>query len=118
MFWQVLQSQMDKIHSRAFIFIITFLKELLQKSDRNELDPKLLGANSQACVVYVLAIVNADVLSFSLLHWLTASIFGTVLLRAPPEETNKTKRAQVAMERKAATFIYQFLVNDLTTPYR
>ena len=84
---QVLLSQMDKVHSKSFIFIITFLKELLQQS---ELDPKVL-----------------------------ASIFGSVLLRAPPEEPNKTtKRAQAAMERKAATFIYQFLVNDLTTPFR
>ena len=102
---------MDKVHSRAFIFIITFLKELLQQSDRNELDPKVLGMNYVMCVcVYCFVNISPPP---------TASIFGTVLLRAPPEESNKiTKRAQVTMERKAATFIYQFLVNDLTTPYR
>ena len=42
---------MDKVHSRSFSFIITFLKDLLQKSEENELDPKVLGANCKPCNV-------------------------------------------------------------------
>ena len=48
-----------------------------------------------------------------------AAIFGEVLLRSPVSERKaRSKKALNAMNRKKAAFIYQFLVNDLATPYR
>ena len=47
-----------------------------------------------------------------------ATIFGEVMLKTPLEERkSRNKRSINAMNRKKATFIYQFLVNDLTKPY-
>ena len=50
--------------------------------------------------------------------FLLATIFGEVMLKTPVEaRKSRTKRTINAMNRKKATFIYQFLVNDLTKPY-
>ena len=49
----------------------------------------------------------------------SATIFGEVLLRSPlAERKGRSKRALASMNRKKATFIYQFLVNDLTIEYQ
>ena len=48
----------------------------------------------------------------------SATIFGEVMLRAPVSERKAfNKRTLNAMNRKKATFVYQFVVNDLTVPY-
>ena len=35
--------QMPVVHRRSFVFIITFLKQLLDHSQENQMDAKLLG---------------------------------------------------------------------------
>jgi len=81
--------QMPTAHKRTFVFLVTFMKDLLKHSEVNGLDQKVL-----------------------------ATIFGDVLLRSPASERkSKSKRALNALNRKKAAFIYQFLVNDLTNPY-
>ena len=48
-----------------------------------------------------------------------ATIFGEVLLRSPlAERKGRSKRALASMNCKKATFIYQFLVNDITIEYQ
>ena len=49
----------------------------------------------------------------------TASIFGDILLNADREtRSGHNKRSLAHMNKKKATFIYQFLVNDLTVEYK
>ena len=36
---------MPPVHKRAFRFLVTFMKELLEHSEVNGLDPKVLGKN-------------------------------------------------------------------------
>ncbi|XP_064473266.1 inositol polyphosphate 5-phosphatase OCRL-like isoform X2 [Ornithodoros turicata] len=74
-------SQVPDVHRKTFVYLVSFLKELLAHSSDNKLDAKLL-----------------------------ANVFGTVLLR-PKEEEPAGSRRQMA-DRKRATFVYHFLMND------
>jgi len=38
--------QLPKVHQRTFVFLITFMQDLLKHSEENGLDPKLLGMAS------------------------------------------------------------------------
>ena len=47
---------MPPVHKRTFQFLVTFMKELLEHSEVNGLDPKVLGKNItyksiQGCVL-------------------------------------------------------------------
>lgn len=74
-------SQIPEVHRRTFVYLVSFLKELLAHSSDNKLDAKLL-----------------------------ANVFGTVLLRPKEEEPEGSRRQMV--DRKRATFVYHFLMND------
>lgn len=81
-------SHIPKVHKNVFRYIIDFLKELLCYSSANKLDPKML-----------------------------ATIFSGVLLKQPPGEVPNNqsvykKISHQLIERKKATFIYHFLMND------
>ncbi|XP_054718871.1 type II inositol 1,4,5-trisphosphate 5-phosphatase-like [Uloborus diversus] len=80
-------NEIPKVHRSVFRYLISFLREILNHSISNRLDGKLL-----------------------------ATIFGGILLREPLNEspTPSYKKAnQQAIERKKATFIFHFLMNDL-----
>ena len=48
-----------------------------------------------------------------------ATIFGDILLRPPANERRiRSKKHLAPISRKKATFMYQFLVNELTVDYR
>lgn len=86
------------------------MKRLLSHSEDNGLDPKLLGKN-----------YTSPSLSPLLTPLLPppATIFGDILLRAPANERRTLSKKQLGpISRKKATFVYQFLVNDLTVDYR
>ncbi|XP_013775252.1 inositol polyphosphate 5-phosphatase OCRL-1-like isoform X1 [Limulus polyphemus] len=80
--------QLPQVHRNVFLYIMYFLKELLHHSAYNKLDPNLL-----------------------------ATVFGSILLRAPPNDDLDinlpgVRRNQQLADRKKATFVYHFLMND------
>lgn len=80
-------NEIPRIHKCVFRYIISFLREILNHATSNRLDGKLL-----------------------------ATIFGSILLREPMNESQSSsykKINQPAAERKKATFIFHFLMNDL-----
>uniref|UniRef100_A0A1X7TKR8 Rho-GAP domain-containing protein n=1 Tax=Amphimedon queenslandica TaxID=400682 RepID=A0A1X7TKR8_AMPQE len=81
--------QMAEVHRRCFVFIVTFLKKLLEHSQENKMDAKVL-----------------------------ASIFGEVLMNSTREEKlSRNKKTLSQINKKKMTFLYQFLANDLTVNY-
>jgi hypothetical protein len=81
---------LPRAHQRSFTFLISFMKRLLAHSEENGLDHKLL-----------------------------ATIFGDILLRSPASDRRSMRKKQLGpISRKKATFVYQFLVADLTADYR
>ncbi|XP_019861575.1 PREDICTED: type II inositol 1,4,5-trisphosphate 5-phosphatase-like [Amphimedon queenslandica] len=82
--------QMAEVHRRCFVFIVTFLKKLLEHSQENKMDAKVL-----------------------------ASIFGEVLMNSTREEKlSRNKKTLSQINKKKMTFLYQFLANDLTVNYK
>ncbi|GFS41274.1 type II inositol 1,4,5-trisphosphate 5-phosphatase [Nephila pilipes] len=81
-------NEIPRVHRNVFRYLISFLREILNHSTMNKLDGKLL-----------------------------ATIFGGILLREPINDTRISssykKINQQATERKKATFIFHFLMNDL-----
>lgn len=81
-------NEIPRVHKCVFKYIISFLREILNHAASNRLDGKLL-----------------------------ATIFGSILLREPMNETQNSssykKVNQPATDRKKATFIFHFLMNDL-----
>lgn len=81
-------NEIPHVHKSVFRYIISFLREILNHGAANRLDGKLL-----------------------------ATIFGSILLREPINESQNTssykKINMQASERKKATFIFHFLMNDL-----
>lgn len=85
---QVVAQMTPEVHRHTFLYIVCFLKELLAHTADNKLDAKLL-----------------------------ANVFGPVLLRqkahqAPEPGTSPWDSRRDMDERKRATFIYHFLMND------
>lgn len=81
--------EIPKTHKNVFRYLIAFLRELVSHSSYNKLDAKLL-----------------------------ATIFGGIILRGPPglglqNSSVYRKTGQQALERKKATFIFHFLMNDM-----
>ncbi|KFM68462.1 Type II inositol-1,4,5-trisphosphate 5-phosphatase, partial [Stegodyphus mimosarum] len=80
-------NEIPRIHRSVFRYIVAFLREILNHGTLNRLDGKLL-----------------------------ATIFGGILLREPINDTQNSaaykKVNQQATERKKATFIFHFLMND------
>ncbi|XP_064627898.1 type II inositol 1,4,5-trisphosphate 5-phosphatase-like isoform X2 [Lineus longissimus] len=92
-----LVSMLPTCHRNTFNYICAFLRKLLEFNQYNNLEPKFL-----------------------------ASLFSAVMLRAPP--TDKRDNPSVAnkratniqiLEKKKATFLYHFLVNEdaVVTPF-
>lgn len=81
-------NEIPRTHRSVFRYLISFLREILNHATSNRLDGKLL-----------------------------ATIFGGILLREPMNGTQGSsavkKVNQQATERKKATFIFHFLMNDL-----
>ncbi|XP_015911155.1 type II inositol 1,4,5-trisphosphate 5-phosphatase [Parasteatoda tepidariorum] len=81
-------NEIPRVHRSVFRYLISFLREILHHGTSNRLDGKLL-----------------------------ATIFGEILLREPVNDsqtsTSVKKINQQAAERKKATFIFHFLMNDL-----
>ncbi|KAG7208116.1 hypothetical protein KM043_009688 [Ampulex compressa] len=79
--------QLPEIRKTVFLYIISFLQELLSHTRDNELDAKAL-----------------------------ATLFGSVFLRDPPRSRDdkdyRTSAVQVAIDRKKTAFVHQFLMND------
>ncbi|XP_035223221.1 inositol polyphosphate 5-phosphatase OCRL-like [Stegodyphus dumicola] len=80
-------NEIPRIHRSVFRYIVAFLREILNHGTLNRLDGKLL-----------------------------ATIFGGILLREPINDTQNSaaykKVNQQVTERKKATFIFHFLMND------
>lgn len=77
-----------EVHRHTFLYLVCFLKELLTHANDNRLDAKLL-----------------------------ANVFGPVLLRpkahaALEPGTSPWDTRRDTDERKKATFVYHFLMND------
>lgn len=70
-------------HRNVFTYLMAFLKELLNHSEDNNLDAKTL-----------------------------ALVFGSILLREPPNTSTDRRTPAQAVERKRQTFVNHFLVND------
>lgn len=80
-------NEIPHVHKCVFRYLISFLREILNHSSVNRLDGKLL-----------------------------ATIFGGILLREPVTDCQVSSYKKVniqASERKKATFIFHFLMNDL-----
>ncbi|XP_048578067.1 inositol polyphosphate 5-phosphatase OCRL isoform X3 [Nematostella vectensis] len=77
--------QLPECHRNAFTYLTAFLRELLLSSTENKLDAKTL-----------------------------ATLFGTLLLRAPKDEESAalSKRAISQLTQKKARFVYHFLINE------
>ncbi|KAK6633561.1 hypothetical protein RUM44_004168 [Polyplax serrata] len=79
--------QLPEHRKNVFLYLCTFLHELLSHSNENELDAKLL-----------------------------ATLFGRIFLRDPPGrrslETVKDRSAQQELDKKKLNFVHHFLVND------
>lgn len=80
-------SQLPEHSRNVFLYLCTFLQELLSHSHENGLDAKTI-----------------------------ATLFGGVFIRDPPrsrsEALTKSRSNQQALDRKKASFVYHFLVND------
>lgn len=70
-------------HRTVFTYLMAFLKELMNHSTHNELDAKTL-----------------------------ALIFGSILLREPPNQQTDKRITSQAVDRKKQIFIHHFLMND------
>lgn len=79
--------QLPEIRRTVFLYISSFLQELLNYSQDNGLDAKTL-----------------------------ATLFGSIFLRDPPRSrkdwSQRSRTTQAAFDRKKAAFVYHFLVND------
>ncbi|KAF7990591.1 hypothetical protein HCN44_000396 [Aphidius gifuensis] len=79
--------QLPEIRRTVFLYISSFLQELLNHSQDNGLDAKTL-----------------------------ATLFGSIFLRDPPrsreDRSQRNRTTQAAFDRKKAAFVYHFLVND------
>ncbi|XP_003425852.1 inositol polyphosphate 5-phosphatase OCRL [Nasonia vitripennis] len=79
--------QLPEIRRTVFLYICSFLQELLNHTQDNGLDAKTL-----------------------------ASLFGAFFLRDPPrsrgDRNQRSKTTQVTFDRKKAAFVYHFLIND------
>ncbi|XP_015123931.1 inositol polyphosphate 5-phosphatase OCRL-1 [Diachasma alloeum] len=79
--------QLPEIRRTVFLYICSFLQELLNHSQENNLDAKTL-----------------------------ATLFGSIFLRDPPrsrdDRTQRNRLIQATFDRKKAAFVYHFLVND------
>lgn len=85
---QVVSQMTPEVHRHTFLYLVCFLKELLTHANDNRLDAKLL-----------------------------ANVFGPVLLRpkahaALEPGTSPWDTRRDTDERKKATFVYHFLMND------
>jgi len=91
--------QLPKVHWNTFVYVTAFLKELLNNSDMNKMDAKLLGE------------LEVTIMSSCVL---VASLFGPVILRASRgSSAEKSKRTLSSEKKRKVAFLYQCLVNDL-----
>ncbi|XP_011706522.1 PREDICTED: type II inositol 1,4,5-trisphosphate 5-phosphatase-like [Wasmannia auropunctata] len=79
--------QLPEIRRTIFLYISSFLQELLSHTQDNELDAKTL-----------------------------ATLFGSIFLRDPPRSRDdrhqRSRATQITFDKKKAAFVYHFLVND------
>ncbi|EEB13064.1 Type II inositol-1,4,5-trisphosphate 5-phosphatase precursor, putative [Pediculus humanus corporis] len=79
--------QLPEYRKNVFLYLCTFLHELLSHSNVNELDTRLL-----------------------------ATVFGRIFLRDPPgrryPETVKDRSVQQELDKKKSNFVHHFLIND------
>uniref|UniRef100_T1IVI5 phosphoinositide 5-phosphatase n=1 Tax=Strigamia maritima TaxID=126957 RepID=T1IVI5_STRMM len=80
-----LLAEIPVVHQKVFKYLMFFLRELLSHSEKNKLDNKTI-----------------------------TTLFGSTLIRAPPVNSDPKSRiaSSQQVDRKKATFIYHFLVND------
>eukprot|EP00794_Sanderia_malayensis_P000376 gene376-1009_t len=77
-------SQIPDCHINVFRYITSFLREVLKYVSDNKLSAKML-----------------------------ATVFGSILLRPPIDQT-MSRRTEAQMTQKKARFVYHFLVNDFS----
>ncbi|XP_077277319.1 oculocerebrorenal syndrome of Lowe isoform X5 [Temnothorax americanus] len=79
--------QLPETRRTVFLYISSFLQELLSHTQDNELDAKTL-----------------------------ATLFGSIFLRDPPRSRDdchqRSRATQITFDKKKAAFVYHFLVND------
>ncbi|KAG5346533.1 OCRL phosphatase, partial [Acromyrmex charruanus] len=79
--------QLPETRRTVFLYISSFLQELLNHTQDNELDAKTL-----------------------------ATLFGSIFLRYPPRSRDdrhqRSRATQITFDKKKAAFVYHFLVND------
>ncbi|XP_049792520.1 inositol polyphosphate 5-phosphatase OCRL isoform X1 [Schistocerca nitens] len=79
--------QLPEQRKNVFLYLCTFLQEVLSHMNENGLDAKTV-----------------------------ATLFGTIFLRDPPRSrgdlSSRVRTNQQALDRKKANFVYNFLVND------
>ena len=51
---------LNKVHTRSFVFLVSFMKRLLRHSEDNGLDPKLLGMSPWNYILYPIATCVCD----------------------------------------------------------
>ncbi|KAJ1528351.1 hypothetical protein ONE63_006771 [Megalurothrips usitatus] len=77
--------QLPEFRRNVFLYLCFFLQELLSHANENGLDAKTL-----------------------------ATVFGAIFLRDPPRVSARGRVNPAVMDRKKASFVYHFLVNDLS----
>lgn len=79
--------QLPETRRTVLLYITSFLQELLNHTQDNELDAKTL-----------------------------ATLFGAIFLRDPPrsryDRGQRSRVVQATFDRKKAAFVYHFLIND------
>ena len=81
-------SQLPNHHKQVFVYMCSFLREVIRHSAQNGIDPKIL-----------------------------ATLFATIFIRDPPGSNPnvgglKNRNYQQTLDNKKSRFIYHFLVND------
>lgn len=82
---QIVMQELPEYRKNVFLYLCFFLQELLSHANENGLDAKTL-----------------------------ATVFGGIFLRDPPRLSARGRGNLTAMDRKKASFVYHFLVNDLS----
>ena len=110
--------QLPEYRKNVFLYLCTFLHELLSHSNVNELDTRLLGKKfprSEKGGGERERMLRRFKFSFTFFCF-SATVFGRIFLRDPPgrryPETVKDRSVQQELDKKKSNFVHHFLIND------
>lgn len=127
--------QLPETRRTVFLYISSFLQELLNHTQDNELDAKTLGKIVHIRTFYTSSLLYhiqfaarcipyrfpwyfpLAVTIFNAVYCaLAATLFGSIFLRDPPRSRDdrhqRSRATQITFDKKKAAFVYHFLVND------